>query len=324
MWFETSFFGNPFSGEQYIRARKLLYAYDQIARFTALDAAAFAVRIQATQAAADDLSAAVSTTGAATGTQRGATSGTDTLLQAYRRVVGSKYTVLLDQENGNKNALLLLTVFGASIQRYTRDLTKTNAKERMDTLNQLLAANSKAVGPAIVKAIGDAATAYLGQRANQVTDKATTATAQLDESTQELALDQALWLNLGAVVAQYPAADQERQRHAAADFSVLQRRPAGAHAHTEAGALPPHAVLNLVDSGLLPTTALRLHNPGSGPLYFALSDALGTFPATGYQEMKPADTFTGTAADLGDPILHPYLNVQNPTNAPGTYEVKIG
>ncbi len=324
MWYETSFFGNPFESPNYSRARKGLYAADQVARLTALDAEAFAARISATQAAAEALSKAAGSTGAATGTQRGATAGTDAQLQAYRRTVGGKYNVLLDRFGGDKSAELLLTIFGSSVQKYTRDLTKTNAKQRMDELDQLLVTNQKAVGADIVKAIGDAAAAYLGKRETQTTDKAATAVSQLGESTQEKALNKELWLNLGAVVAEYPAPEQERQRHASADFSLLMRHTVGHTPETLTGTLPAHTLADLVDAGLRATTKLHLHNTGPAALRFALSDDPDTFPATGYQEVKPGETLALTAADLGDVLTAPFLNVQNPTESLGSYEVTVG
>ena len=53
MWSDISFFNNPFDSPDYSRARKLLYANDQVSRLTALDPVVFAPRIAATQAAAD-------------------------------------------------------------------------------------------------------------------------------------------------------------------------------------------------------------------------------------------------------------------------------
>jgi hypothetical protein len=324
MWFELAFFGNPFNNQQYSRPRKLLFAYDQLSRLTALDPEAFGPQISATQAAADSLSKAAGSTGAATGTQRGTTTGTDAQLKAYRKVVGGKYNVLLDHFGGDKSAELLITLFGDSVQRYTRDLTKTNAKERMDELDKLLTANKTAVGADIVKAIGDAANAYLGKRKTQTDNKGKTSAAQLTEGTQETVLNQVLWLNMGAIVAQYPAPEQEPSRRAAADFSLLLRRSVGPQPTTETGPLAPHSLVNLVDDGLKPSTKLKLHNPGPAVLHFALSATIDSFPSTGYQPLKPGETLTLTAADLGDVALLPNLNAQNDTDLAGSYEITIG
>ena len=325
MWFETSFFGNPFEHDGYSRARKLLFAYDQLARLAALDAALFAPRIAAAQAAADALSTATSTTGTATGTQRGATLGTDAQLQAYRKVVGGKYNVLLDRFGGNKQAPLLITLFGASVQAYTAELTKTNAKERLTTLNQLLKANATETGADIVQAITGAADAYLGLRTQQTRDKGTTSVAQLAEAALETTLDQALWLNLAAVVTAFPTAAQAPQRHAAANFSLLQRRAAGTQPHTETGTVAPGALVNLVDEGLLPTTRLRLHNPGPVPLYFSLSEA-PTRAGLSQRVVLPGQTLDLTAADLGDSPRLPCLNVTilESSPQPGQYAVTVG
>lgn len=324
MWYEISFFGNPFSSRQYIPARKLLYADDQVARLTALDAVGFAQPIAATRAAAGKLSAAASTAGAATGTQRGATNNVDSLLKACRVVIGSRYNVLLGQFNNDRSAPLLRTVFGSSIQHYTRDLSKTNAPKRLGELKKLLETNATAVGAGIVQDITGAADAYLTQRTAQTQNLADTSTAHLAESTEEAALDQVLWLNLGAVVQRYPATNQQRERHAAANFALLERRPASTAAPTETGTLAPGTTFNLVDSGLAPATPLRLHNTGAVPLRFALSPDLGTFPATGYQEVLPGATLALTAADLGTPLTQPCLNVYNPAAAEGQYEVRVG
>ena len=121
------------------------------------------------------------------------------------------------------------------------------------------------------------------------------------------------------------AAAQERERHATANFVLLERRPVGPSAHTNTGRLAPGATLNLVDSGLVPATPLRLHNPGTVPLRFALSAGLNTFPAAGYQEVPPGATLSLTAADLGSPLTQPCLNVHNPdAAADGQYEVRVG
>lgn len=326
MWFETSFFANPFEMPSYSRARKLLFAYDQIARLTALDAMAFGPRISATQTAADALSQAGSATGTATGTQRGATLGTDAQLKAYRKVVGGKYNVLLDRFGGNKQAPLLITLFGASVQAYTADLTKTNAKIRLETLNQLLADNAKETGADIVAAITDAAVTYLGTRKQQTANKGKTSVAQLTEATQETALNQTLWLNLGAVVAHYPTPEQAAQRHAATDFSLLMRRAVGPDPHTETGTVAAGAIVNLLNEDLLPTTKLRLHNTGPVPLRFGLSvvpNRLGNV----FRELLPAETLDLLAADLGDVAALPNLNVTNPApegGPAGAYEVTVG
>jgi len=328
MWFETSFFGNPFEHDGYSRARKLLFAYDQIARLSALDAAVFALRISATQVAADALSTAASATGAATGSQRGATLGTDAQLQAYRKVVGGKYNVLVDRFGGNKQAPLLITLFGSSVQPYTSELTKTNAKSRLETLNQLLADNATAVGADIVEAITDAAGVYLGTRKLQTTNKGKTSVAQLTESAQETALDQALWLNLGAVVAHYPTPAQADQRRAAADFSLLLRRSVGPQPHTETGTVPPTESDNVVDDGLLPTTKLRLHNTGPVPLVFALSKHPFKYYSSPLdRQLQPGETLALLAGDLGDVVLQPnllVLNLAQEGTPDGTYEVTIG
>ena len=324
MWYEVSFLSNPFSNVYYIPARKLLYADDQVARLTALDAVGFAGPIAATRAAVAKLSAAASTAGAATGTQRGATSSVDALLQACRVVIGSRYNMLLGQLDNNKSAPLLRTVFGDSIQHYTRELNKTNAPRRLGELRQLLDANAAVVGAGIVGDINNAAEAYLAQRKAQTQHLADTSTAHLTESTEEQALDQVLWLNLSAVVQRYPGPEQARERHSTANFLLLERRSARSTAHTEAGTLAPAATFNLVDSDLLPTTPLRLHNTGPVPLRFALSADLATFPATGYQEVLPGATLALTAADLGTPLTQPCLNVHNPAPAEGRYEVRVG
>lgn len=325
MWYDTSFFVNPFENPNYSRARKLLFAYDQVARLTALDAGLFGPRISATQAAAEALSTAGSATGAATGTQRGVTLGTDAQLQAYRKVVGGKYNVLLDRFGGNKQAPLLITLFGASVQTYTSELTKTNAKTRLETLNQLLEANATETGADIVKAITDAAGAYLGTRKQQLRDKGTTSVAQLAETTHEAALDQALWLNLAAVVAAYPTPAQAPQRHAAADFSLLQRHAVGPQPHTETGTVAPDAVVNLVNEGLRPNTPLRLRNPGPVLLHFALSDAPNRMGPS-IRVVLPGQTLALPASDLGDSTLLPCLNVYLPASSsqPGQYEVTVG
>jgi hypothetical protein len=327
MWYDVSFFNNPFNNQQYSRARKLLFAYNQIARLTALDATAFAARISATQAAADALSKAGSSTGVATGTQRGTTLGTDAQLQAYRKVVGGKYNVLLERFGGNKQAPLLITLFGNSVQTYTTELSKTNAKVRLEALNQLLTDHLAEVGADVADPIMDAAGTYLGTRAQQTTSKGRTSVAQLAEAAQETALNQALWLNLSAAIGHYPAPEQAPQRHATSDFSLLQRRTTDSGPHTVTGAVAA-GMTKPVGEGLLPATTLRLHNTGTMPLVFALSAEPNQYaPGPLARPLQPGETLDLTAGELGDTTFLPYLVVANPANAGapnGMYEVIEG
>ena len=323
----NDFVANPFDDKRFSRERKILFGYDNAARLTALDPAAFAAEIAATTTACGALEKALGQTGSAVGTGRGNTIGTNDALQHYRDVVGSKFRVA--QDRLGKTATVLTTVFGKSIQRFTTELTKTNAAARLEELDLLLAANKGTIGDDIVTAIADAAEAYTGKRTVQRTSLTDVSTAQLAAQTAEVALDQQLWGNACRVVLVYPSdADADKaRRHAAANYSLLVR-PAHAGPQKISGSIEAHALLNLFAPDgadvLTPTTALVLHNIGPDGLRFGLGkDATDLDEATA-RTLAAGEKLTLTAANLGDVGLRPYLNCQNPMAAPGAYEVIIG
>ena len=322
-----SFLDNPLTDNpRYSRERKIRFGYDQAGRLTRLDAAVFGAEISATTAACGALEMSLGRTGGAVGEGRGATIGSNAALQHYQQLVGSKYRVL--QDRVGKEAALMTTVFGSSIQKFTTELTKTNAAARMEELDVLLDNHKAAVGDDIVTAIADAATAYTGKRTVQRAALATAETAYLGDQAAETALDQQLWLNACRVVIAYPSASDTdtARRRAAADYSLL-LRPAAQGPEKVSGPVAAQAVVTVfVPDGLdvlLATTSLTLHNTGTTELRFGLATATD-FDKSTARALAPGEQLTCTAADLGDPATHPYLNVYNPTDEAGAYEAVIG
>lgn len=325
-----AFSNNPFSGDaRYSRERKVRFGYDNAARLQSLDAAAFAAEISATIAVCQQVEAALGHTGSAVGIGRGLTRGTDAALATYREVVGSKYNVVRDRLG--KKSDVITTVFGDSIQRFTQELTKTNAAARMEELGALLAAHAAAVGADVVDAIQAAADAYTGKRTVQRAKLGDVGTAQVGAQGAETTLDQQLWRNACRVVLVYPsaAAADHARRAAAANFSLLERPATGQALHL-AGAVTPQGLVNLLDPAdeseqLQPDTALKLANTGAADLRFSLSKS-ATDPGDGpVVTLGLGERRTLKASELGDVVTTPYLNVVNSsTDAPGAYEVTVG
>lgn len=324
-----AFRSNPHDDLRYSRERKIRFGFDNSARLKSLDPVKFADHITATDTACSGLNLAIGRTGTAVGIGRGQTYGTDAALEAYRDVVGSQYNVV--RAHLGKASEVVMTVFGSSIQRYTREVTKSNAEARMEELDKLLDANKAAVGEAVVDAIADAAEAYTGKRTIQREKLGQVGTAQVAAQAAEAVLDQQLWVNACAVVIAYPSNtdDDAARRRAAANYSLLVRPTAAADNTVRlTGSVPSQAVLNLLDpadeDALTATTPLTLTNNGPDALRFGLADSATGFDGAGAVTVGAGQTLTLTAAALGDVSTRPYFNVQNSAGTVGEYEVVVG
>lgn len=76
---------------------------------------------------------------------------------------------------------------------------------------------------------------------------------------------------------------------------------------------------------IVPTTKFRLTNLANGAqvLAFYLSEQQGAEPSGGVIAVNSGDTITKTATELGFTPARPYLNVLNPGEEPGNWEVTV-
>jgi murein DD-endopeptidase MepM/ murein hydrolase activator NlpD len=327
--FTNAYQTNPFEARAFTRARKVVFALDQVSRFRQLDATAFAARISATEAAAQALSQALAGTNSALDQQLAATAGTDAALEAVRKVISAEYAVLKSRQGG-ADSPTVLRIFGSDIEDYTRGLTHTNAADRLLGLRQNLIANPDVLAVADAQRIKDAIGTYTGNRSDQTDEKGTVAQHRATTDDAETAIDAVLWLNQAAIISTYSLAVQQPQRDAAANYSLLYR-PGGSpqpvtYADYLAAGATVHVRADEPADELLPAPATRLvlRNPGPVRIQVALSASATAFPPTGSVEIAPGTTATLTLVALGDPVARPYLLAHNPTSELAQFTIMLG